>query len=458
MKYKIFLLLCFIIVLSCSCTTKSNIHLKDLKLKNFQNISTDNFTFTKNWWEYFNDKQLNNIIFEGFENNLDIKIALKRITQSEQLITERKSLLYPNISLQTSRSKSKQHLHDLPPFIPSVIETRLYSGEIFSSYELDFWEKYRNLSDSAKHQFLIQKYSLNIVKKSIATNIALLYFKIINNTYQIKIIKKTVDLLKYQKKIIKKRYEKGLLSIENLYEINSKIKETESFLPTTESAIKRDKYMLNFIINKQPAENIKINSKILNVKKLKIPSNLPSDVLKRRPDVKIAIEKILAQENLLKSVRADIFPSFTLTGKYGFENENLSELIRNSSSLYSWISKIFVTVFDYGAKKAKAKKEKEKLEEFKLEYYKKVMEVLKNVESSLINFYKLKERHDNLLSELKNNINIYSIRKKNYEKGLCPILDVINGKIDILNLKSKILNSNFAIIEQYIKTLKELGY
>jgi len=458
MKLKIFFLISIFLPFLFSCGKKPNIHLKNIYPQHFKNMLNYNLTFEKNWWEYLNNRELNELITQGLKNNYNIKIALTKINQAKEYIIEKESLLFPDISINAGRSKSKQHLHNLPPFIPKTIETRLYNGNLLASYEIDFWGKLKNLSENSKHLFLLQKYSFEIVKKTVASNIAILYFRILKNRAKLKILKNILSLLNFERKILKNKYEKGLINVNTIYQINAKIAEIKSSIPMLQAIVNNDKYLLNFLVHNSVSNNFKIVENKVDINNLKIPSNLPSDVLKRRPDVKVAIEKIFAEANIVNYAKANIFPSFKLTGQYGFENKNLSDLIRNSSSLYSWVTNIFMTVFDFGAKNAKVRLEKEKLKQLKLEYYRKVLEVCKDVEIALINFKKLKEKYKNLISELNDYKKIFYLKKSDYKHGISSLIEMINCKNDILNVQLKIIENKFEIIQQYIKTLKELGY
>ncbi len=455
---KKFFLLFFITIFFNSCSFAPKVKINTVNVKNFKNLNYDNTTFTKHWWEYFNDKTLNALINQSLKENFDIKIALSKLKQAEKEVKISEATLYPIAGIYGSRTKSKQHLHNMPPFIPSEIETRLYNVKVSASYEADVWGKYSNMVSKSEHNVKISNYFLDIVRKTVASNVAVSFFNVKALENELFLTNKIVMLLKSEKNLKEDRYVKGLSDILSVYAVDTQLKQQESLLSPIKAAIEANKYIINVFIGASPEKHITIDKNWINTDKLKLPSDLPSQVLLRRPDVRICIEKIFAQANFIGSSIADIFPAFKLTGQYGFENEDLSALIRNSSNLYSWIGEIFATVFDFGAKSNRVKVAKEALNQLKLEYYKKVLEVLKNVETSIVNFTSLKEKNKALKLKLTSIDNMLKIAVENYEKGIGEIFSIYSLQREKALLQLQIIDNENNIIGAYIKCLKEMGY
>ena len=455
-RLKSIFILFFVVFTGCSFQPK--VKLQDINVKKFKNLKYDNVTFDKKWYEYFNDDQLNNLINTVLEKNINIKIAIKNIEIANQQIVQRRSFLSPNISLEGSRIKNKQHLHDLPKFIPSVIESRVYNAKVIASYEVDFWGKYRNLLKSANHSKNMQDYILENVKQTILSNLVISYYNIKFLKKELAVTKDIIKSFENETKVVKDRYLNGLVDVNEIIKLDYSIENQKTFIPILKSYIELNKYIINVLLGNEPEKNIKIDDEIPEVNILKIPADLPSEVLLRRPDINMEIEKIKAQANFVGYRKADLFPAFKLTGVYGFENEDLKSLIRNSSSLYSWITDIFVTVFDYGRKRAIVREEKVKFEQLKLEYYQKVLNVLKDVEFSLNKFHSLIKKEKFLNNQLKFLEIIIKNKYEDYEKGIADIRELFALSREKKQVEIKKLDNENEILTIYVKCLKELGY
>ena len=453
---KIFIILIFVFIAGCS--PLQHITLSKPEIKKFENIKYDNFTLVKNWYEYLNDGELNKLIKKTLNNNVNIKIALKNIEIASKNIAERKAFLYPTVNIAASRRENKQHLHDLPSFIPSVVKSRIYNTNVSASYEIDFWNKYGNLVKNAEHLKSINYYIFKNIKQTVVTSLVRSYYNVKFLKKKLESMNSVLELLNREKQISKARYGKGIAEITQVYNTESLINGEKALITILKASIAKNRYTVNVLSGYLPEKNLKINSEPININLLRIPSNTTSQVLLRRPDINLAIEKIKAQANIISSKKAELLPVFKLTGNYGFENEDLKSLIRNSSSLYSWIGDIFMNIFDFGLRKTRIKKEELKFQRLKLEYFNKVLEVLKNVETALINFSSLKKRNRYLKNKLNILENIISLKKNDYIKGIADITELFKLKREKENLKIEILDNENQIYSSYIKCLKEMGY
>ncbi len=437
------LLLFLIFIYSCS---SHNIQIPDIK-------SSNNFE----WWKIFNDEKLNSIINTAIKNNFDIKIQEKNIEIARGNYYIERSSLLPFLSLSGSTVGYKRYLRGLPKFIPSKIKESEYNLSIDLNYEIDFWQKNYLKTKSKKDIENIEKLKMQIIEKSLISDVCSIYFEIKKN-YKIKRILNSI-LITYKNDfdVLKKKFLKNEISIENLNKIKIQIENIKEKIILINNSNEILISSLNYLLGKKPENVLKINPEFKFLK-LNIPEKVNSKMLLNRPDIQVSLNSIILNKKLVKIAKTNFFPDFYLITSYGYNSGKLSDLIKNYNSLYNLTFNFLQSIFDFGKRKNLVRISEKQLEIANINFSNTMYKALKEVHQSISLYKNLMDRRKQILKEIKNLNNILNSLTEKFENGFIPIEKLYELKINILQKKIELINTEKDIYDSIIKTYKALGY
>lgn len=188
-----------------------------------------------------------------------------------------------------------------------------------------------------------------------------------------------------------------------------------------------------------------------------VPVGLPSELLKRRPDIRRAERQIAAATARIGSAEADLFPKFELTGGVGLDSTS-------TGSLFDWQSHYFfisptVTwrVFDAGRIISNVALQKELQRESVWQYRNTILTALREVEDALVAYASEQEHRAALAEALKQNQDALALIRNQYEHGLANFLDVLDAQRSVFSSEDQLTQSDQTVATDLVTLYKALG-
>jgi len=421
------------------------------------------------WWREFKNAELNHLIELALKNNDDLKIATARLEEVLALAGLKKAQLFPILGYkaQVSRTKIPENIENsienLGMFlrIPIDIENPKNSYNILlsASYELDFWGKLRNEKRSAIAKVLSVKAMQDVVKITLVSGVATLYFNALTLKKQIKeaekLEKKLKEILEYRK--LQKKF--GMISEAEVYQAEANYQEVKNLVESLKEGLQRLKNNLACLVGMSPKDlfekEIKLNGSL--PQDLKLPSMLPSDVLLNRPDIKMAEMELRSANFDIGVAKAMYFPSITLTGYSGSLSSDFDKLIKSDSFFWSLGAGISGPIFTFGRIKARIKFAEAKKKEALFNYLKTIRNAFKEVYDAFLAVSYTRKKlniEKKKLSALKK---AFDVIKKQYNNGLASRLMVLSAEAGVIKEKLNLIQLENELIKNYIYLYKTLG-
>ena len=455
----------FLLIIRCN-----NLKIKDInqissfKLKNkFENAIYNKRINSSliNWYKNFNDCNLNKIINKVIKNNLDIKIVLKRIKEAKYEQLKARSSIFPelNMSGDFNRKKQSYKLKDIFGRDINISNTsNTFSLSLMASYELDLWRKLSFQRKYATLEYLKARQNKEIILESMVSQASDLYFKLCAINSKIRYVNRQIKILEYLYNIYNKKFQAGLINYFQLRYYYNLLIDTKIKLKELLGEKKEIEQKLNLFMGDYPSSNnLRVSFLKIDINRLSPPSPLPSELLKRRPDIKLALLEVKSKLANLGYARALRFPSINLSANIGYLSDTLKELTDPESQIWGISSSILYPLFNAGKLKYNEKKYRESLKESILNYQKTVLNAFLEVESALAR----RKTLQNIYIDLKKQLNIkqreFFLEQKKYKRGLCSITDLYEKELDVINKKISLLDTKLSIIENQILLYKVLG-
>ena len=267
---------------------------------------TDEYTLTR-WWQSFNDSQLSGLIETAFAANPDMITAALSISKAESNLRSTQSGLFPGVGVNLGGTNSGS-------FDTSLSHGR-WSGGLSASWTPDIWGGTRRQVEAAFANVGSVKAAASATRAALASGIAVSYFDWISARESLRIAREQLEYQERTYKITAKRHGVGMDSALDLAEARATIASTRAQIPALEANIRKCENTLATYLG-TTVNNVSLQMPGAGVYNLipRVPTGLPSDLLRRRPDI-IRAERDLhaATANIGVNV-ANLFPRLSLTG------------------------------------------------------------------------------------------------------------------------------------------------
>ena len=466
MKKIIFLITLFIL----SCASQKPIEPKqvldfDVPEQWEVNISQD-LDFDKEWWNIFNDNNLNSFLIEFMDENINLEKAMINTRKAKQASVIATGNLFPSISVNSGVVESEQNTAGIPTVFSALLgqssdEVTVFTQENYNlslgtQWEIDLWGKLRQGRIAGKQQYLSAKYFEDFLKLSLTAEATKLYFSIIEAEQVLENSSKKLGNAKTIFELYSLRYNKGSISIQAYQRSEIIFNATKSDYNNKQLIVNSLKREARLLVKDYPSSEFLVNNSFPE-KLPNIPNTLPADIIKRRPDLIAQQYNLLANKALDRQALLTLFPTFSLSGSYGSSSNDLEDLTNEDFSVWNKGLSVFVPIFNAGKLIANKKLAKSNREIAMLDFVNTILNAYREVEngfeSDLTSNQALEIINQNIiLSE-----SIYSTTLEGFMKGSSTFEDAINANnalYDNLDLKARLEKVR---IEQRINLILALG-
>jgi multidrug efflux system outer membrane protein len=459
MKNWLILLSCALLFSSCSIFKPIKIKQPTLP-KSFSPHPKLNIEITKElcgpWWKELKNKELDELISKALKSNYDVKIASFKIKELLAASRIERSRKLPSLTL-SSTGKLTWFNKSPSPSVPGQQPKNpqeAYTLGLAASYELDLWKKIENSYQASLYKVLSAEWNKKALEMSISAEVANFYYKIAYLSKKIELLKEELRLRETFLKILRQRYKEGLIDLSSVKEAEIAFLEKKSLLSSLKRELYSNRTGLSLLLGSFTLPKIKGR---LPQKLPPLPSYLPSDLLKRRPDIIEAEYQIKALNCEYLSKVAQRFPQISLTGFGGSQSTELKDLFSSTSFLWKLAFEVSVPIFNYGKLKAMAEEKKWEVKEAASRYARTVLNAFWEVEKALTNEEELSASLSLQREALNLKKELLKIAQQRYEKGLVDLLELLKAKISLCQAKEELLDVQYSLIANRIFLYRALG-
>ncbi len=304
-----------------------------------------------NWWEIFQDPQLNALEAQVSVSNQNLKAAEAQYTQARALVRYNRANYFPTITAGASATRNKISNHRPASVVANGITYNDYQIPFELSYQIDVWGRVRRTVESYREQAQASAADLAAVNLSMHAQLALDYFQARTLDAEEQLLNSTVAQYEQALELIENRYAGGIASDLEVEQARTQLETTRAQAIDVGVARAQFEHAVAVLIGKPPA-SFSLAPLPLTAPPPPIPVGLPSDLLERRPDI-AAAERLMASANAQIGVaKAAYYPLVNLAAAGGFESGSITTLLTGPSILWSAGPSALLTVFDVGRRRA----------------------------------------------------------------------------------------------------------
>ena len=414
------------------------------------------------WWQGFNDPTLNTLLKQATAQNLTLQQTALRIYQLQAQLGVSDAALLPSANLSASYSNTRNSA------IQEIVNdsNNLVSKNVLvqMSWELDFWGKNRRGIQSSLTSYLSGVAAFYSADVSLTADVANTYINIRNYEELIMVAKTNLALQKESLRIAGARFKYGATSMLDLSQAQAQYEQTKAQIPALIANLKKNQHAMSILLGEPPDYYEKTYG---NTKgSLKPPSELgvgmPRDLLRRRPDVLQAEFDAASKSALIGVSKAQLFPTFTLGGIFGFATSNYGTL--SSANLFSWGNSssgvnagLYLPLFYRGAIVDQVRVQDAIFQQSLLAYQNQVLNAQKEVEDSLITISTTKSSKEDLTRGVVAAQSAADLALERYKAGQNDYTTVITAQQNLLNIQNSLVQTSSNELIGYVGAFKALG-
>lgn len=397
------------------------------------------------WWKQFDDPMLEELVDEALCFNFDFLIALRKIEEMRGQFKIEKSPLYPQIAGDAAaiRSRRSENLvSDViedPQTFTSATDTNFagpliqnfYQIGLDASWELDLWGKNRRRAEFGLQQYQASQESALGVRISVVAEVSRAYVVIRSLQKQVAISREQIERQKELLHLAQSLYEAGLVSHADVARAQAELEREESDLPLFERELKASIFTLAEALGRPPEELFTRFDEMAPIPKGALPETMPSELLRRRPDIRQAERELAAATSRIGIAKAEFFPSFSLLGNFGVQSNSADLLFAWPSRFWTIGPSMVWNLFTGGRLIGQLKVETERQKQAVIFYEKAINDALVDIETSLVGYYKQQERTAKQNARIESNLLIRSYALDQYLAGLIPLFEVIEAEKEL---------------------------
>jgi multidrug efflux system outer membrane protein len=410
------------------------------------------------WWEVFQDSALHTLIETGLVKNRDLKLAAARIEESQATVGFTKADIYPTFGYGASYNGGNI-VRGLTGEDPASGSTQnIYAINLPTlSWELDFWGKFRRSTEAARADLLSSEFNRRKIQISLISQIANSYFLLLDYDNKLHIARRSLAVRREGTRILQERFNKGYVAEIDLNQAQIQEALAARSIPVYERLVAQTENALSVLIGENPGPIIRGDSLIDQAIPPDIPSGIPSQLLKRRPDIYETEAQLAAATARIGVAQAARFPAFSLTAALGSVSPELNTLVSGESLIWQAGASLVGPLFNFGKNKRRVEIQQKRAEQALYSYEQSVLQSFREVEDALIGVRTYKDELDAQDKRLAAAINANKLSRERYDGGVTSYLEVITSETSLFNAELARSTTLRERLQAYVLLYKALG-
>ncbi|MCK9635860.1 MAG: efflux transporter outer membrane subunit [Methylobacter tundripaludum] len=411
------------------------------------------------WWKLFEDKELTELVDLTVQHNRNLQAARANLLEARALYLQAGLNLAPTVTSHANYTDSKRSLGALNNLNYAPREIKLYNAGFDAFWELDLFGRVRRDVEASSDEVDAQEASLRDLGVSLIAEVARNYFELRGLQNQLATAEKNAHNQAETLEITRIRLEGGRGTELDTSRALAQLDSTKAGIPPLESAIYQAMHRLSVLTGQLPGALTKKLSKPAPLPK--IPANIdigrPAELLRRRPDIRIAERTLAAATARIGVATADLFPRVTFVGSISLEASTMSGLGAVGSDAYSVGPKISWAALDLGRVYARIKASDARAEASLAEYEQTVLNALEETENALVNYNRTRIRRDLLTSAAQASERAHDLAHLRFAEGVSDFLTVLDSESRLLQDQDRLAQSETATATALAALYKALG-
>jgi NodT family efflux transporter outer membrane factor (OMF) lipoprotein len=421
------------------------------------------------WWTVFKDPVLDDLIQAAYRQNLPLQIAGLRIYEARAQLGIAFGFQYP----QTQQGLGSGSLNQVSKNAPNAAGAdRYYSTYdigLDAAWELDVWGKFRRAVQTSVASLEASIADYDDILVSLTSEVARTYIVLRTSEQRLEVALQNVKMQKKSLEIAEIRFNAGAVTELDVTQARSLLGSTEATIPGFMTDIRRAKNALGILLGKLPGEIDAMlgGPGLIPEIPAEVAVGIPTELLRRRPDIQFAERQLAAQSAQIGFAKADLFPHFSLFGTLGFQtseytdyrsnNSKISDLFHKDSIAYSAGAGFNWDLFNYGRISNSVRVEDARFQQLAVNYEDTVIRAAQEVEDAMVGFLQSQDAVVFLADAVKASKRSVDLSMIQYREGLTDYQRVLDAQRFLVEQQDNLVFTTGSVGQNLIAMYKALG-
>lgn len=412
------------------------------------------------WWTMFNDPILDELIIKSSEGNYDLKSAVTSVNQARAQIYFTAGEYLPAVQAQGSveRSRGSEGVTLAVPPPQTRTDTFIDIGGS-ASWEIDLWGRIARSVESAEasYEASVENYrdTLVVLFAEVASN----YVQVRTSQSRIKIALQNIELQKKTLKLTEDRFNAGISPLLDVRQAELNLATTESTIPQLQASLDQAMNRIGVLLGEDPGT---LQAELSKPKPIPLPPDdiaigLPAELLRQRPDIRLAEREVAAQTAQIGVASSELYPQFSLFGTLALEAVDSVSFFKASNITFGFGPQFVWRIFEGGRLRYNIKIQELVTENLIYQYQNTVLVALEEVENSMVAYVQEVNRYKSLGEAVSAAEGAVGLVKTLYIEGLTNFLNVLDTQRALFEQQDQFIESKGNIVQNLINLYKSLG-
>lgn len=409
------------------------------------------------WWTLFDDPLLNSLMQRALAANHDLRVAEARILQARAQYRMITAVAAPAIGASGAYTDTRRG--ENVSGSGSGTTQDLFQAGLDAGWELDLFGGARRAAEGAQARLDSVAESRSEVLLSLPAELARNYLELRAFQQRTDAARDNLVLLDKTLEMARGRLGIGLASQVEVSQAETQLALGKALPPPLETGKGQAIYRISLLLGLEPAALVEELSAPLPLPSgsFELPRILPSDLLRRRPDIRRAERQLAAATADIGVATAELFPRLSLTGLVGLQSADLGDLLSAGSRYWTVGPSVRWSLFNGGRVRANIDLGEARRQEVQVLYEKTVLGALAEVEASLLALEREEQATRALEQALASALQSVELATGRYRAGLEGYADVLLAQRALYQSRDQLLQSRQRRSQNYVALFKALG-
>ncbi|HEY0335659.1 MAG TPA: efflux transporter outer membrane subunit [Stenotrophomonas sp.] len=409
------------------------------------------------WQAFFRDPVLRDLIDQALVNNRDLAASTARIAQARAQFRIQQSQRLPGLDAGVSAQRLRTPVTAADGAARVTVDS--YGLQVsVPTFELDFWGRVANLSESARRQYLATVEAELAFRLSVIANVAASYYAVRASEEGIVLAQRSLDSRQQTRELAELRMEVGLTSSVDYNQSYALVTQAQTQLAQLHRNREQAMHLLQWLVGKPLPDPLPAGLPIGEVDTLAgFAAGLPSELLGNRPDIRLAEHRLRAANANIGAARALYFPVIGLTGSGGYASTELSGLVSDSNRVWSFGLGAVLPLLDWGRRRAQVDMTRGERDEREMAYQSTVQNAFREVADGLSAAQRNAEQIQAQRRAVEVQGALVVTAQDRYEVGLTPYLEVLDAERNRFAAEQTLLQLQAADLQDRVNLYTALG-
>ena len=422
-----------------------------------QNSPTSAAPAVTEWWKTFQDPMMTSLIERAAASNLDLKRAGALIREARAQRGVAFGALLPSVT--GDGGVERTHVSQNVPSLAAGQTGSFYQAGFDAAWELDVFGGRRREVEAADAEVQASVESRRDVLITVMAEVARDYLEVRGLQARTRITRMNLETQTQALELTQTRFRQGMAAELDVTRAKAQVTSTASQIPLLDSLRLQAVHRLGVLLGREPGalkEELE-KSAAIPPPPPEVPVGLPSELLRRRPDLRRAEREVAAATARTGVATAELYPKFFLTGSFGLDSVGSSTFARWASRSWSVGPTIQWSLFQGGRIRAQIEVQNARQEQAAIVYEASILVALREVEDALV-AYAEEQAHRALLQQsVEANRRAVELATKRYREGLVDFLHVLEAQRALYTTEDAMVASELNVSEYLVALYKALG-